>query len=67
MRDPKINKKSLKMVEEHKIPPIHQRYKEVLRNKASNLKKLEVIVSKENAMKDPENANPKFRPNLVPS
>ena len=54
-------------MEKNKIPPIHERYKQILQNKASNIKKMEVMFTYENAIKNPENANPAFKPNLLQS
>ncbi|CDW79750.1 UNKNOWN [Stylonychia lemnae] len=65
MRAPEINKKSLEMVFQQNMQPIQNRCKEILESKERKRKQLEVIMAYENAIKDPENINPQFKPDLT--
>ena len=67
LKSPQLSKKSLMLMEHHKIPPIYNRYKEILMRKERKLKKLEIMLNYENALKDPENNNPGFKPNVQAS
>ena len=67
VRDPQLNKNSIKMAQSNRMQPIHKRYKQVLLRKESKLQKMEVMLSEEKFLKQPEEVNPQFRPNLGPS
>eukprot|EP00347_Sterkiella_histriomuscorum_P009348 403341558 len=63
----KMNQKSVELVNQKKVQPIQERYKYIIEVKERKRKQLELVMAYENAMKDPENINPQFKPDLSES